>query len=496
MTLHSRSNRYLAGLVGRLRSLTSETEWVEFKVNNIKPEMIGRSVSALANGAALRGKAKAYMLWGIEDSSHDVVGTDFSVSAKKVGNEPLENWLDRLLSPSVGFQFQDVDIDGLRVVVLEIACASWRPVAFKGEEFIRVGSVTKKLKDIPEKERALWRVFDSERFESGIAAEWLNDDAVLAKLDYPAYFELLEMPIPSSHAAVLDALRSDDLIADCEAGGWNITNLGAALFARKLGDFPSIRRKAMRVVQYKGNSRFETVREQEGQKGYAVGFSGMITYIMALVPTSEVIEQSFRRAVPMFPALAVRELAANALIHQDFLVRGAGPMVELFDDRIEITSPGEPLINTDRFVDSPPRSRNEALAALMRRFRICEERGSGIDKVVEQAEMLQLPAPLIEAAEGFTRVTMFAPKPLSDMDKGERVHACYMHACLRFVTSQPMNNASVQERFGISSKSAAIAYELLAEALDAGQIIIRDPAAGARIRTYLPYWAGNRSQIV
>ncbi len=496
MTLLIHSKGYIASLVGRLRALPSETEWVEFKANNARPEMIGRSVSALANGAALRGKAKAYMVWGIEDSGHAVVGTTFSASAKKVGNEPLENWLNTLLNASVGFQFHDVGIDGRRVVVLEIDCASRSPVAFSGEEFIRVGSVTKKLKDVPEKERALWRVFDSERFESGIAAEWLSDDAVLAKLDYPAYFELLEMPIPGSHSAVLDALRSDDLIADCEAGGWNITNLGAALFARKLGDFPSVSRKAMRVVQYKGNSRFETVREQEVQSGYAVGFSGIFDRIMALVPTSEAIVQSLRRSMPMFPDIAVRELVANALIHQDFLVRGAGPMVELFTDRIEITNPGEPLVDTDRFVDSPPRSRNEALAALMRRFRICEERGSGIDKVVAQVEAFQLPAPLFEATGSSTRVTMFAPKSLSDMDKGERVRACYLHACLRYVTAQPTNNTSIRERFGISAKRPDKASRLLAEALDAGQIVIRDPAAGTRIRTYLPHWAGNRSQIV
>ena len=102
----------------------------------------------------------------------------------------------------------------------------------------------------------------------------------------------------------------------------------------------------------------------------------------------------------MFPELAVRELVANALIHQDFFVTGAGPMVEIFDDRIEITNPGEPLVDTQRFVDTPPRSRNEALASLMRRFRICEERGSGIDKVVLQVELFQLPAPLFETPGG------------------------------------------------------------------------------------------------
>ncbi len=90
----------------------------------------------------------------------------------------------------------------------------------------------------------------------------------------------------------------------------------------------------------------------------------------------------------MFPELAIRELVANALIHQDFSVTGAGPTVEIFDDRIDITNPGEPLVDTQRFLDTPPRSRNEALASLMRRARICEERGSGIDKVVLEVELL------------------------------------------------------------------------------------------------------------
>jgi len=129
----------------------------------------------------------------------------------------------------------------------------------------------------------------------------------------------------------------------------------------------------------------------------------------------------------VFPELAVRELVANALSHQNFFVTGSGPMLEIFNDRIEITNPGEPLVDTQRFVETPPRSRNEALASLMRRFRICEERGSGIDEVVFQAELFQLPAPLFESPKGFTRTVLFAHKPLSAMEKADRVPACYLH---------------------------------------------------------------------
>lgn len=147
------------------------------------------------------------------------------------------------------------------------------------------------------------------------------------------------------------------------------------------------------------------------------------------------------------------------------------------------------LVDTDRFVDTPPKSRNEALASLMRRFHICEERGSGIDKVVEQVDIFQLPAPLFQVPGAFTRAILFAHKALSDMDKVDRVRACYLHACLRYVMQQPVNNTSIRERFGISKENSAQASRLLKEALESEYIVIRDPEVGSRSRTYLPYWA-------
>jgi predicted HTH transcriptional regulator len=485
---------YLVSLVNELRALPRETEWVEFKVDDGEPQAIGEYLSALANAAALLGKASAYLVWGVRDGDHAVVRTGFDPWAVRVGNEELESWLLRLLEPKIDFRFFPVEIEGCRVVLLEIARAARHPVRFSGQEFIRVGTYKKKLKDFPEKERALWRIFDRTPFEDGVVAERASSDDVLRLLDYPAYFDLLEQPLPANREGILDALAADRLIRRSDAGGWDVTNLGAVLFAKRLGAFRALQRKAVRVVQYRGNGRTETLKEQEGTKGYACGFEGLVAYINGLLPANEVIEQALRRSVPMFPELAVRELVANALIHQDFFVTGSGPMIEIFDDRIEITNPGEPLVDPQRFVDTPPRSRNEALASLMRRFRICEERGSGIDKVVFQVELFQLPAPLFESPDGFTRSVLFAHKSLSAMDKTERVRACYLHACLRYVTRQPMTNASLRQRLGIDEKNIATASRLLGEAVESGLIVIADPDAGTRIRSYLPFWAVSRPE--
>ena len=79
----------------------------------------------------------------------------------------------------------------------------------------------------------------------------------------------------------------------------------------------------------------------------------------------------------------------------------------------------------------------------MRRMGICEERGSGVDKIVSQTEAYQLPAPLFEVPDASTRAVLFANRPLSEMDRSERLRACYQHACLRYVLHQPMTNASL-----------------------------------------------------
>lgn len=480
---------YLSSLVRELRKLPKETEWVEFKHNFASHEEIGEYISALANSAALNGKRCSYMVWGIKDETHDIIGTSFSPLSVKVGNEELENWLLRLLTPKIEFNFYELTMEDLPMVVLEIQRAFRHPVRFKDQEFIRVGSYKKKLKAFPEKERELWRIFDKTPFEDIIAAENVSAADVLKLLDYPAYFDLLDVQLPESRDGILDALKSDGMIQLTDAGLWSITNLGAILFAKQLSQFRSLRRKAMRVIVYNGTSRIETIKEQTGTKGYASGFEGLINYINGLVPSNEVIGQALRKTVPMYPELAVRELVVNALIHQDFFITGTGPMVELFDDRMEITNPGEPLVQTERFLDTPPKSRNEAVASFLRRIGICEERGSGIDKIVFQTEFYQLPAPMFEVVDGSLRAILFAHRELRDMEKNDRIRACYLHACLRYVNRDYMTNATLRERFGITPANSAIASRLIKEAIDAGSIKPYDEGASRKYMKYIPFWA-------
>ncbi len=483
------SEEYLAGLVNELRKLPRETAWVEFKENMASPEEVGEYLSALSNSAALNGKASAYLIWGIEDAAHNVVGTAFRPGVSKKGNENLENWLLRQLSPRLHFRFYEFQVEGRPLVLLEIPRATGKPTQFAGVELIRVGSYRQKLKDYPDLERELWRIFETTPFEELKAVERVDTTEVLKLLDYPSYFDLLSQPLPANRDKILEALAEDRLIVGNQAGGWDVTNLGAILFAKDLDAFKGLSRKAIRVIVYEGKGRLKTVREQDGRKGYASGFEGLIDFVNALLPRNEVVGKALRKEVRMYPEPAIRELVANALIHQDFSITGTGPMVEIFSDRMEITNPGLPLVKTERFLDTPPRSRNEALASLMRRAGICEERGSGVDKVVFETELYQLPAPIFETPEGNTRAVLFAHKVLNDMDRADRVRACYLHACLRYVERNPMTNSSLRERFGIEEKNSAIASRIIRDAIEDGRVKPFDPQQGKKYAKYLPFWA-------
>jgi len=302
-----RSNDYLAGLVRELCKLPCETEWIEFKGSNKHPQEIGEYLSALANAAALNGKANAYMVWGIEDQTHNLVGTDFLPSAAKKGNEPLESWLLRLLKPKIHFTFYELQIDGKAIVLLEIGRAFRHPVRFQSEAFIRIGQVKKPLKDAPERERELWRILDQTPFENLLAMERISSDEALRLLDYSAYFDLLEQALPSGRDGILDALKRDSLIR---------------------------------------------------------------------------------------------------------------------------TRP-----------------------------------------------------------QGFTRTVLFAHKSLAVMDRAERVRACYLHACLKYVSREFLTNTSLRQRFGVEEKNKAAVSRYIREAVDAEVIKPFNEDASRKLMKYVPYWA-------
>ncbi|MDO5610170.1 MAG: ATP-binding protein [Pseudomonadota bacterium] len=476
-------------LITDLLQADSESACVEFKLNNADGTAIGKYISALSNAARLADKPAAYLLWGIRDADRAVVGTDFNPDKATHNKQPLQLWLAQCLKPSLNFVFHAATHRGKALVLLEIPAAPGTVVEFDHQAYLRIGSATPKLSDYPERQRALWAKLQSQAWEGDAAARFVSGDDVLQRLDYAAYFELVRQRLPDNRDGIFTMLEADGLIRSDAGGRWIITHLGAILFARNLADFsPSVARKAIRFVAHGGTNRADTVTHRPDEpRGYAIAFSSLMRFIDGLLPRNEYIDEAFRQERPLYPDIAIRELLANALIHQDMAITGTGPLVEMFHDRIEFTNPGLPLVQPERFLDFPPRSRNEAMAALMRRMRFCEEQGTGIDKVLVAVELHQLPAPDFRAEGGAMRVVLYAPRSFADMTPQERTRACYQHAALKHVCGQKMTNATLRQRLGIEDKNAAQASTVIKQAMAAGLIRPADPAhprAG-----YAPFWA-------
>lgn len=476
-------------LVVELCNLPNETQWVEFKHNNYLPEMIGQDISALANSATLHEKSCAYMLWGVDDTSHEIVGTEFNMQTVKKGQQELENWLRSLLSKNADFEFHSVKVEDKNVGVLIIHRAVNQTVMFQKVDYIRVGSYTKKLSEYPALQAQLWDRLRTSKFEERIAKHDLDLVTALGMLEYSTYFDLVKMPQPTNAEGICYYLEEEHVLEKQDNGLYAITNLGAILFAKRLSDFPRLSRKAVRVVQYKGGNRLNMLKEYDGTKGYAVGFEGLLGFIDALLPTAEVINGALREKKTAYPSLAIREAVGNALIHQDFSIPGTGPVVEIFDGRIEITNPGTPMVDIKRIVDNPPKSRNEKLAELMRRLRICEELGTGWDKIVISCELQMLPAPRIDLYEENTKVTLYAEMPFSSLSAEDKLWACYLHACVKQVENEQLTNTSLRERFGLKSSSSGSVSRLIKEAVNMKLIKPLDPETAPRYMRYIPYWA-------
>ncbi len=140
-------------IIERLLKLPKECEWAEFKLNFKTEEEVGKNISALSNGACLHNEPYGYLVFGIQDETHLPVGTTFKPKMYKVGNEELEHWLLQRLSPRIEIAIFETNYQNKFISLFQIQAANGQPTCFSYHDYIRVGSITRALKDFPEKEK-------------------------------------------------------------------------------------------------------------------------------------------------------------------------------------------------------------------------------------------------------------------------------------------------------------------------------------------------------
>lgn len=457
-------------------SVKSETQNLEFK--EAKKQYDNRKLYRYC--VALANEGGGHLVLGVTDKPPRTV----------VGSSAFNNPVDMAskLFQAIGFRvdIQEMQHPDGRVLVFVIPPRP-RGTAYhyEGAYLMRSGEEL-----VPMSEDKLRQIFAEGQpsWLENIALKGVSAQDVVQLLDTQTFFDLLNMPYPTDQQGVIARLLDERLIA-VTTNGFSILNIGALLLAKSLKGFPDVSRKAARVIVFDGDSKMKTKSDVTGEKGYAVGFVGLVNYVMGQLPQNEVIEEAIRKDIKLVPEVVIRELLANALIHQDLDMGGASPVVEIYANRVEISNPGEPVVPVERFIDGY-QSRNERLADLMRRFGICEEKSSGIDRVIETAELLQLPAPEFLVSYKRTNVVIHGPRGFKAMDGSDRIRACYQHCVLQWVMRKQMTNQSLRERFGVSEGSGNTISQIIAAAVEQG-LIKNDPNApeSKRYARYVPAWA-------
>lgn len=469
-------------LENSLYPVASELNELDWKSGlSCKTERLAQHLCAFSN---LKGGG--LLVFGVNDdaSLFSVTKQESDEIIKKLGNIAKNN-----LSTSIAIEHWTTEYKGHSLLFIRIPEQIDKPTHLRGKEiwdsYTRSAGQTVKMS----RSQIKSMIADSQglHFEKRIVKENVTTETLLKLLNYQKYFEMADKDQPKDIHVIAKRLEEFGLCQRTE-DGWNITNMGAILFANNMADFEGLERYSIIVRKYAGANNRELLSEQIGAFGYVVGFEGLVDYIMKLTSTEEI--GVVRNMKPTYPKIAIREFVANAMIHQDFSIEGMRVVIEIFSNRITITNPGAPLQDINRLLDLPPQSRNEDLAQAMFLLGICERRGSGIDRAVEAIESMLLPASRFTKGENFTRIFMYPQKSLSDMTKQEKIDACYQHACLWYENNEYINNQSIRTRFGLDKNQSSVASRIIADTLEAGRIKVSDEnIVSKKYATYVPYYA-------
>lgn len=354
-------------IIKELVTYPNEEEWFEFKENWYQADGIGEYISSLSNAAAMKGKSEGYLIWGVNNITHEFTDTTFN-HHRDVDSEPLEHYLARYVTPDVGFEFKECSIDGKRVVVLSIPAANTTPTSYKNVRYLRIGSSKVNLMKHPKREAALFRILNF-GLPSIVNIESEYQDMTFEQLF--VYYGVKGITLNErTFKKNLELLTQD--------GKYN-------LLAQLLSDNPHI---PIRFSLFNGKSKGSTM--------YAVREFGNMCLLMALervldygevlnVPQADernrVVE---RKEVMLFDIDAYREAIINSFVH-NLWVTGNEPMFTVYEDRIEILSRGTlaPDQTIEGFFAGESVPVNKKLSEIFLQLHISEKSGRGVPKIIE-----------------------------------------------------------------------------------------------------------------
>lgn len=467
----------VAAMVAPLLALPRETRSLEFKAarEQYSYDRLLEYCAALANERGGR------IILGVTDQPpRTVCGT-------RAFPHPQD--LERKLHEKLALRItvEECWLEGKRIVVVTVGS---RPVGqavhVDGRYLMRQGESLVPM--TPDHLRAILSE-TTEPFLSRPVCNPLPATRVHEIIDTAAYFRLADIATPENPEDQCRRLATRRFLIRHDDGSYAPTGLGSALFAHRLDDIPELRHRRLRFVEYRGKDRTDARRDLITSGGYAIEFERFLELVNSAVPVDERIHAAHRQTVPMYASVALRELVANAIVHQDFESTPSLVVVELYEDRLEVTNPGLPLMDTRRFVEDT-RPRNPDFAMVMREMGMCEARGSGIQRALVANEETGAADPSFHEGDGLTKATLIGKHDFTTMSTHERTWAVFMHACRLYAARSAMTNSTFRKRYALPPGRSSLVSLAIQQTVDEGLIRPQDAeSTSKRYARYLPFYA-------
>lgn len=373
-----------------------EQPCVEWKKNFADPERIGEYISALSNTAAVEGRSHGHLVWGIEDATRRVVGTQFDPQeARGSGNQSMMLWLSACLQPGVAFEFDEVIYQGQRLVVLSVPCATHTPIAFKDVVFLRIDSHVVRANRHPERLRLLW-----DKLNGALRGDWTAQVSVAGWTDLDATalqdgrrrFALkhprLKQELESwSDERFLSELR---LLRDGQLTHAALLLFGQHTAVRWLGGI------SPRLTWRLRDAQDVDVDYEHFELPLLLAVDRLAARIRRLTVRILPPRQVAPLELDNYDDWVIREALLNCVAHQDFALGGRVVVTER-PDSLEFFNHGGFLPgNVERVLDGDfveGRYRNPCLADAMLKIDLIDTAGSGIRRMFRKQRERLFPLP-------------------------------------------------------------------------------------------------------
>lgn len=378
------TNKSLIELVDVLYQEITENNWLKFKKEFISNKDMGKDISALSNGACLCGRPFGYLIFGVDDKTHEIKGTTFDYRNQKQGNEELENWLNRLVSPKIGFSIYEVKYAALkRLVFVEIPAAFNQPTSFHGVEYIRIGSYRQELRKHPEVEKKLWYSLGRVSWEQEVS------------LNQNLHFKFLS------------------LIAESKGIEFSEDKFATLRFLDNNGRFNNLaflmsdeNSHVVKFAVYRNNSMDFAVKKEFTGSWVSI-LEQVLEYVNIYNDTSASVHGSdaSRTEIKSYPDPSLREAVVNAFAHFDANFP-SDIKIEFYPDRVEIGSPGSLYrITMKDILEGRQSFRNPNLVYVLNKFNFIENYATGLKKILFAYNTYSI-KPKIETTDNFFIVTL------------------------------------------------------------------------------------------